>query len=488
MQQRGKRAREFALTLNEASGEPLFRQIARGISESVQSGRLKAGDTLPSSRSLAKSLFVHRNTVLAAYQALEAEGWLTTQRARGTFVASTIPDELPNPFAPSTGPSSGLGYSLPPQPERYQTTSYAPGTLVLGTGSPDARLIPSEELARAYRRALRIYGATVLNYGDPQGHERLRHALAAMLRSRRGLKVSADDILITRGSQMAIDLVARTLLRPGDVVAVEALGYLPAWEALKLSGARLVPVPVDASGLQVEALERLLEREPIKALYLTPHHQYPSTVTLDAGRRLRLLSLANAHRFAIIEDDYDHEFHYEGRPIMPLASADRGGVVVYVGTLSKILAPGLRLGFVAAPTELIRAVTELRVHVDRQGDLGQEAAIAELIEDGALERHVRRVRRVYQDRRDALIEAMQGTFGEALSFAVPSGGLGLWARCDGVDADSWATRALAQGVAITPGSRYAFDGSRPNALRLGFAALTEAELGEAVRRMARAFP
>lgn len=482
---------DFALTLDPDSQQPRFLQIAHSLSAGIRSGRLRPGDMLPSSRMLASTLGVHRNTVLAAYQELESEGWIKTEPAVGTFVSRTIPEDLPRPFLKPDTPQptsfAAPGFDLPPPPIRYEVRSYPPGMLVMGSGTPDARLIPSEELARAYRRALRIGGQALLNYGDPRGHERLRTALAAMLSSRRGLAVRPDNLLVTRGSQMAIDLVARALLRPGDVVAVEALGYRPAWEALRLTGAELVPIQVDAGGLDVEALERLALDRPLRALYVTPHHQYPTTVTMDPGRRLRLLELARTHGFAVLEDDYDHEFHYEGRPVMPLASGDRAGMVVYVGTMSKILAPGLRLGFVAAPRSLVERIAELRVHVDRQGDLAQEYAVAQLLEDGILQRHVRRVGREYQDRRDALAEALDRRFGESLAVHLPAGGLALWVRTDpSLDAQAWSERALDHGVAFMPGRRFSFADANIDHLRLGFAMLNPSELAEAVRRMAKA--
>ena len=253
-----------------------------------------------------------------------------------------------------------------------------------------------------------------------------------MLAATRGLAAGPDDLLITRGSQMALELVARALVTPGDVVAVEAIGYVPARAAFALAGARLVPMPVDGQGLDVDALEALARRGPVRAVYLTPHHQYPTTVTLSPGRRLRLLEVARAHRIAVIEDDYDHEFHYDGRPVLPLASVDRAGVVVYVGTLSKILAPGLRIGYVVAPAPLLERLATLRAVLDTQGDPAIEDAVAELLEDGEVQRHVRRVRRIYRDRRDALADALRRDLAGHVSFDVPAGGVAFWARLDGI--------------------------------------------------------
>jgi GntR family transcriptional regulator/MocR family aminotransferase len=283
---------------------------------------------------------------------------------------------------------------------------------------------------------------------------------------------------------MAIDLTARALLEPGAVVAVEALGYRPAWDALRASGADLRPVPLDEGGLRLDALEALVARERVRAIYVTPHHQYPTTVVLAPGRRLELLELARRARILLIEDDYDHEFHYDGRPVLPLASADRGGVVVYVGTLSKVLAPGLRIGYLVAPTPVVERVTARRASVDRQGDHAIEWAVAELLEDGEVQRHIRRARRVYRARREALALALREELGKELTFRAPAGGTALWAHVSaGHDVGAWAKRALAHGVALQTGQEFAFDGRARQYARIGFAQLDEPELREAVRRL-----
>lgn len=482
---------ELSVPLDEASPTPLFVQIARALSDDIRRGRLKAGDSLPGSRALAVTLRVHRNTILAAYQELESQGWIATVPARGTFVSSSLPDVSPRAAVgtPRERVPDTLGFELPPVPEHPDVPEPVRGTLYLAGGSPDVRLLPAEVLARAYRRALKLGGRRLLDYGDAQGHPRLREALAGMLSSVRGLASTADNVLVTRGSQGALDLAARTLVQPGDTVAVEALGYRRAWSAFQLAGARLVPVSVDAEGLQVSELEALTKRGPVRAVYLTPHHQYPTTVTLSPARRLALLAWARAHRVALLEDDYDHEFHYDGRPVLPLASADRDGLVVYVGTLSKVLAPGLRLGFLAAPAPFLSRALAVRAAVDRQGDLAAEYAIAELLEEGEVQRHVRKVRSVYRARRDALADALCRHLGSVLDFTVPAGGMTLWARCaPGLDAAAWAERSLVQGVCFSHGGHYTFDASPLSAVRLGFAGLRESELLEAVKRMARALP
>jgi GntR family transcriptional regulator / MocR family aminotransferase len=294
---------------------------------------------------------------------------------------------------------------------------------------------------------------------------------------------------VTRGSQMALHLVARALITPGEWVAVEALGYRPAWEAFTAAGATLMPLPVDEGGLRIDKLEALLAKGPVRAIYVTPHHQYPTTAGLAPGRRLALLELARRARIAIVEDDYDHEFHYDGRPILPLASADDSGVVVYVGTLSKVLAPGLRIGYLSAPRPFLDRVLANRVYVDRQGDHAIEWAVAELMEDGEVERHIRRSRREYEMRRGVLVESLTRALSERLSFRIPAGGTALWARVAAeVDVTVWARRALEKGVAVQTAQEFAFDGRPRPYLRLGFAQLDPFELREATRRLASALP
>lgn len=472
--------------------EPLFVQIARAVSEDIRRGRLSAGARLPGTRTLADKLGVHRNTVLAAYEELLAEGWLSTRQARGTYVADAMPEVRPRRFrhapAPRRAVPAAPGFALDAPEHVPSMLPPAPrGTLVLAGGVPDLRLLPVDEIARAWRRAIRRNARTLLNYGEPYGHAQLRQAIAEMVGALRGMHADASSVLITRGSQMALDLVARGLIRRGDVVAVEALGYAPAWGALRHAGAELVSIPVDEHGLRVDALASLVKARPVRAVYVTPHHQYPTTAVLSAARRLQLLEWARRQRCIIIEDDYDHEFHYDGRPVLPLASVDEAGVVLYLGTLSKIVAPGLRLGFVMGPASVIERLASVRRLVDRQGDLVTEAAMAELLQDGTIMRHVRRARRTYHARRDALVAALQAELGERVSFQVPAGGLALWVRVHGRDVEEWAERAVRKGVSFTTARQYAFDGRIRPYVRLGFAAHDERELREAARRMRAAW-
>jgi GntR family transcriptional regulator/MocR family aminotransferase len=483
----------FVIEIDRGGSLPPFLQIARSLAADIQRGRLRPGDRLPGSRRLAVTLRVHRNTVLAALAELMAEGWIETTPGRGTFVTRTIPEHPGRPFSRRHGLRPQVpvraAFTLPEPPGAYRPPVLPRGTLNLSSGAPDVRLVPARSIGRAYRRVLAHRGGDLLAYVDPEGHPALRAALASMLASTRGLAVTAADLLITRGSQMALVLVARAILRPGDLVAVERFGYRPAWEAFRAAGATLVPVAVDRDGLDVDALSALADRTPLRAVYLTPHHQYPTTVTLTAARRLALLAVARSKGIAIIEDDYDHEFHYDGRPVLPLASADQAGLVVYVGSLSKVLAPGLRLGYIVAPPAVLQSAAAIRSLVDIQGDPATEAAVAALIEEGELQRHVARARRTYANRREILARSLRRTFGAGLEFRLAAGGMALWVRVRlAVDVEDWARRSLDHGVFWYTGRRYAFDGRPRPFARFSFAWLDERELPEAVTRLAAARP
>lgn len=466
--------------VNHESNLAVFSQIAKAISDDIRRQRLKAGSPLPSSRKLAQDLGVHRNTVIAAYNELAAEGWIETRPAQGTFVSRELPERYPTP--PKVGVSrASPHYALPPLAHAHRR-SPPRGVLNLSGGMPDPRLLPTELLGRAMRRMLKLHGPKLMNYGDAQGYLPLREQMAEMLAATRGIAVTADEIMVTRGSQMGIYLVAEVLLRAGDRIAVEALGYGPAWDALKSTNAGLIGIELDSRGIKTRhLLRRMEEDEGVRAVYLTPHHQYPTTVALSAARRIRLLQLAKQGRMAIIEDDYDHEFHYEGRPVLPLASSDQGASVIYIGTLSKVVAPGLRLGYIAAPAAIIRRLKAARMRIDRQGDLASEAAIAELLEDGEIQRHANRMRRIYKGRRDHLVELLRREFANALEFTTPAGGLAIWAKVAAdIDLVRWQQRSEERGVYFSIGKDFSLGRSAPQAVRIGFAAYSESDTKRAI--------
>ncbi len=470
--------REIAFEIQEGTGQPVFLQLSREIITAIETGRLKPGQRLPGTRALARTLNLHRNTVDAAYHEATMQGWLTAQPARGTFVAHDLPlDPVPARRRSKPLPATGA--------RKASEAENGPPLLEFSDGAPDARLLPATELARALRNAL--HRPDLLNgagYGDPRGVRALREALCLHLSAERGLEVDLDDLIVTRGSQMALFLAAAALIGPGEAIAVEEPGYPLAVSAFRAAGARVIPVPVDADGISVDDLARIISETPdIRAVYVTPHHQYPTTVTLGAVRRIGLSELARQHEFTIIEDDYDHEYRFDGRPVLPLAARmghEKG--LIYVGSLSKVLAPGLRLGYATGPTELIRRMADLRQAIDRQGDVVLEQAVASLLHGGDLGRHTRKTRRIYQVRRDRMAKLLAEKFPNELSFTLPAGGLALWARIgQGLDAERWSRAARRMGLSVTPGISHCIEVTHaPQAFRIGFANLDEREATNAV--------
>jgi GntR family transcriptional regulator/MocR family aminotransferase len=303
----------------------------------------------------------------------------------------------------------------------------------------------------------------------------------------RGLSAKSDAIHVVRGAQNGLYLTARALLMPGDRVAIEAYTHPVISSLFRLLHVEMVPIPVDEEGMCVDALEAFAETNAIRAVYTTPHHQLPTTVTLSHERRRRLLTLASRRRWIIFEDDYDHEFQYAGDPVLPLAYMDRHGVVVYVGTLSKVVAPGLRIGFVVATPPVVDRIAQYRTYVDVQGDQILESAVAHLLEDGEIERHIRRMLRIYRHRRDALCAALSAEL-PMLQVAPPRGGMAVWARAPGIDVDAWAIRALEMGVSFQPASHFACGDVALDFARIGFAACDETRLAQAVGILKRALP
>jgi GntR family transcriptional regulator / MocR family aminotransferase len=477
----------LSIALDSNKEQPLFLQLARVVGDDIRRGRLRPGEPLPGSRELASCLGINRNTVIAGYQELESEGLISARMGGGTFVSKNF---LPVPASNSAAldkPTYTLGARQ--HPSSRQSVVAKPGAFVLSMSVPDARLFPARQLARAFRRAIEIRRRAALQHSDPCGHPRLRTELATMLSRTRGLDATSDNVMITRSIEQGIDLVARTLIAPGDVVVVEAFGYPPAWSVLKLAGARLIPLPLDAEGLDIDALESLLQQQHIRAVFVTPHHQFPTTAVMSSRRRERLADLSMQSRFAIIEDDYDHEFHYQGKPILPIGAGPNRANVIYVGSLANVLAPGISTGFVVAPPMVFQHLAGLRASSDSRSDAAIECAIAELFEDGELLRHVLRIRRTYANRRDALAAALKKHVGSALSFRVPHGGMAIWAQVEpGIDLQQWSLNGEAEGVVFSGAQVYDFFHREQPYLRLGFSYHDELELSEAVRRMARALP
>lgn len=471
---------------NSPSGLPMFKRIAEAIAVLIRNGQLAPGQQLPSSRKLALLLNVHRNTILASYDELLTQGYLQAQKGRGTYVNDDL--QVPEQHASQVSMTRQVRLRLGAAPRPHHPLNFAANALPLLGGLPDLRLVPTEALARAYRAALKNEKGATLEYRGLLGHPRFIAAFSNYLRQTRGVRVAADEMCVTRGSQQALHLAARALCRPGCVIAVERAGYPPAWEAFRLAGCSLVPVNIDEQGLVVDDLAAACRHHEVAAVYVTPHHQYPTTATLSAGRRLELLALAKKKRFVVIEDDYDHEFHFDTRPILPLKSLDEHGVVLHIGTLSKVFAPGLRLGYAVGQKSLIDLMAQNRAYIDRQGDATLELALSYLIEDGELGAHMRRMFRAYRTRRLALFAAIENQLGRQLSFVRPAGGLAVWTHIRAqVSAVEWARSARDHGVIVQPAQSFFLDGRDRPYFRLGYARLLETEISEAIKRLRCAF-
>lgn len=477
---------DLRIVLERASAVPAWQQIANALIEAIRRGRLTPGTALPGTRELAARVAVNRKTVQQSYDELIAQGWLTAGTTRGTFVSALLPlVETPSPAAPQR---AAAGFALRGTAPNIPLTLPVPGMLLFDDGAPDTRLMPAELYARAYRRAL--LDASLKNrlgYADPRGIIHLRTAVADMLRADRGLDCTADNICITRGSQMGIFLCSRLLAGPGDTIGFEDLSYPPARAAFAAAGAKIISLKMDEQGLDVDALEVLCRTEKLRGIYVTPHHQFPTTLVLPQQRRVQLLSLAETYGFTIIEDDYDHEFHFAHRPMLPLASAHGFSRLIYIGSLSKLLSPSLRIGYlVAAPEVTLRAGAEICL-IDRQGDPATEAAAAEFMISGALKSHTRKVLRIYARRREFLAAALLEAFGDAVNFVLPPGGLALWVNfAEPIDITELCACAATSGLLLTPGQAFATALSKTNGVRLGFGSMDEAELSEAVRRLRHA--
>ncbi len=474
------------LELELDAPKAVFQQIADGIIEEIQKGRLLPGTPLPGSRELAADIGVNRKTVVLAYEELLAEGWLSSVPKKGTFVSEKLPElKQQDPASHKPALESTFSYNLFPDTKPIiPVTSKAP--IVFGDGMPDVKLAPLDELARAYRR---VFGQKarwkLMGYGNEKGEERLLTALSQMLRYDRGMRTEAENICVTRGSQMALYLTAQTLVRPGDTVAVENPGYEAVWRSFRHAGALLEPVPVDEQGICTDALEKLCKRKPIKAVYVTPHHQYPTSVTLKAGRRMHLVQLSNQYNFAIVEDDYDHDYHFGQRSLLPLASCGQAANVIYISTLSKLVAPAIRLGYVAGPKDFIDSLANLRKLIDRQGDAVMEQAVAELLEEGEIRKHARRALNVYRERQEAMATYLHKYLGDQVTFQQPEGGLAFWVEFKKpTNITELAEALLKKGVKIASCGAYSFNGKPLNAVRLGYATLTIQELEKGIKTMA----
>lgn len=453
----------------------LVMAIIERVRGAIAEGMIKPGDRLASSRRMASDLGVARGTVLAAIDALMAEGILIGHRGAGTYVS---------PDAGVGGRKADLSDVPPPLPRCAPVPAIIPpfvGGIDFAVCTPSVEAFP----LGAWRRAVALAASNRPDgdYGSPRGEMRLRSAITGYLRRARGLAVDERQVIVTNGAIQAVNLVARMYLRPGDRVAMEEPGYPLARQVFEMAGAEILPIQVDNEGLVVERLPRHDRR--LRLAYVTPSHQFPMGSRLSMVRRQQLVEWASQRRALILEDDYDGEFRYDVPPLAPLATHSAARNLVYLGTFSKSMFPALRIGFAAGPADIIDAMASYRIMMDYQTSALPQQALARFIEAGELERHVARMRRLYSERRMALADAIQRTGLPGKLTGIEAGLNGLLELEPGFDAEAVAATAAREGVGATPLNRYAMSRKARSALVVGYSALSVENIGRGVEVLAR---
>lgn len=464
-----------------AAGGPVIRQVYDQVRGAIHEGALAPGGRLPSSRDLAAKLGVARASVVAAYDQLLAEGYAQGRPGSGTYVCGDLSGvmdlkagERPPVAAPApTAQAARLSSLFPPQAQTFSNGRTLMDAHALGAWS------------RSTRRALRTLDPIHFGYSEPAGDLRLRVAVAEYLRAARGVVCDPDQVMLTSGAQHAVDLALRVLLQPGDAVWLEDPGYPSTWQAATAAGARTVAVPVDRAGLRVQA--GIAAAPDARVAFVTPSHQYPTTVAMTLGRRLELVAWAREAQAWIVEDDYATEFRYAGAPLPSLQGLDGGDRVIYVGTLNKALFPGLRLGYLVAPRDLVDRFRATRWLIDRQPPTLTQAITLDFLQSGQFAAHIRRRRVAYKAQRDALAEALRRRLGDVLEPDVPDQGMHLVAYFrDGRDDVEAEAAALARGVTARAMRPLYHDLKPRRGLLLGFTGFPASAMDAGVARLAAA--
>ena len=473
---------EIAFVLDRAAPLPLQRQIYDQWRAGILSGRFRRGERIPSSRAFAASFGVARVTVMAAYDQLLAEGYFETRHGSGTFVSSELPDEALRPVrVASAAPGAGRRIRL----SRYATRlgeiqRLPPSTrpLNLSHVGPDVSRFPFALWRRLISRQLRRMTPAIFDQRAPAGgNEALRRAITAHLARTRAVRCAPEQVIIVNGSQQGLDLCARLLLDPGDEAAVEEPGYAGARQLFLAHGARLRRLTVTDSGASLDGVTN-----QTRLIHVTPSHQFPTGVSMSLPRRLELIEWARTRGAVIVEDDYDSEYRYSGPPLPAMHSLAGGAGIVYVGTFSNVMFRGLRIGYVVVPPELIAPFTRAKWTTDRHTTLLEQAALADFLGEGHLERHIRRMRRLYKRRRDVLLEALERHFGNRAKVRGDAAGMHLTVRFR--PGMAVAASAERNSVQITPTEMYYLAKPTPGEFILGFSAVGERAIREAVRRLA----
>jgi GntR family transcriptional regulator/MocR family aminotransferase len=459
----------------------LASEIYRQLRAAILDGRLRPGDRLPPGRELARRLNVSRTTVMVAYDRLGGEGFVTASVGAGTFVSKDVPRAaVPNRRTGGALRPRPIWRSIPVPPPLAQ-----PPKFDFRPGAPDSSLFPYDTWRRLMARELRASAGDHGFYGDPAGHPPLREAIVRHIGTSRGLAANPDDLTITNGTQQALDLVARVLLAPGDRVAVEDPGFRPQRLLFQSLDLNVTGVPVDHEGLVVDALP-----SDARLVYVTPSHQFPLGMSMSLPRRTALLEWADQHDAAIIEDDYDTEFRYSGRPIDPLQTLDSSGRVIYVGSFSRTMLPTMRLGFVVTPSSLADALHAARFVTDWHSSLPTQMALARFIDQGRLARHIRKMRAIYHARYERVIDGVANELSEHLTLVPSAAGLHISATTNTLSPEELTVvvaRAAGAGVVVAPLSRYSVDQPARAGLVLGYGAIDASHIDEGLSLLRQCF-
>jgi len=479
------------LAIDPAASAPLYRQLYDRVRAAILAGRFHAGQQLPSTRLLASDLGLSRNTVVGAFEQLIAEGYLQGTTGSGTYVARELPDEVlhaPRPPLPRAHPlrrgprlsTRGRALAESVSPALLRSSDPRP----FRSGIPALEQFPYEIWTRLVTRCWRRHPHALLPYGDTAGYPPLREAIAAYLGVARAVECTPEQVIIISGAQQALHLAAMLLLDPGDHVWVENPGYPGARSALASTGARLVPVPLDAAGLDLSAASALCSSP--RMVYVTPSHQFPTGVTMTLARRLELLRETGKSRAWILEDDYDSEYRYASRPVAALQGLDRSGRVIYFGTFSKVLFPALRLAYMVVPPALVTSFTAAKAVTDRHSPTVEQAVLADFISEGHFTRHIRRMRALYLERLEALLDAFNRELKGIVEVHRPEAGMHIigWLPKGASDREI-SRRAAAAGVDASPISSFFVSRPPRDGLMLGYTGYSEAAIREATRRLAR---
>jgi len=469
------------ITIDRRASRPLYQQIYESFRGRIIRGELRAGDLVPSSRELARESHISRLPALTAYAQLLAEGYFESRIGAGTFISSSLPSRLTG-ASPSAAPGRRLLSAQVVALPKYERPSWAESLGPFQVGQPELQKFPIEIWLRLVARYSRRMRLKALQYGDAMGLAELREAIATYLRTSRGVRCEAQQIMIVSGSQQALDLATRVLLEAGRAAWVEEPGYWLVHHVLKAARCRIVPVPVDAEGLNVTAGIRL--NRNARAAFAAPSHQYPLGVTMSAARRLRLLEWAQRSRAWIIEDDYDSEYRYSNLPIASLQGLDGNARVIYIGTFSKVMFPSLRLGYLVIPVDLIERFAAMRQVMDICPAHITQAVMSDFIREGHFARHVRRMRPIYAERRSVLVAELERQLGDSVTIMGDQAGMHLAIFLTrGRDDRKIAATAARQSLWLSPLSSSYIGRTARHGFVLGFGNTKANDIPQAVRRL-----